>query len=60
LRLAIVPFSALAAEERWGKHSGNVTLGGTVSPNTTATIEFPDDPQTVSAGIHHFEFHESH
>jgi hypothetical protein len=34
-----------------------VSLDVIVPPKTTATIEFPDGrkPQTVSAGIHHFE-----
>ncbi len=48
------------AASGWAKHGGKVTLDVTVPPNTTATIEFPNDGklQTVSAGIHHFEFDE--
>jgi alpha-L-rhamnosidase len=45
------------AVSAWTKQNGKVSLDVIVPPNTTATIEFPDGrkPQTVSAGIHHFE-----
>ena len=45
------------AASAWVKRNGKVVMDIVVPPNTTATIEFPDNrkPETVAAGIHHFE-----
>lgn len=46
------------AASGWEKRGRKVTLDVTVPPNTTATINFPNDgkSQTVAAGTHQFEF----
>jgi len=45
------------ASSAWAKQNGSVTMSIVVPPNTTATIEFPDNrpPQTVTAGKYRFE-----
>ncbi len=45
------------ASSAWVKQGGKVVIEVVVPPNTTATIEFPDNrsPETVAAGIHRFE-----
>lgn len=44
------------AVSAWKRQDGKLTLDVVVPPNTTATIEFPDNrpPQTVNAGTHQF------
>lgn len=44
------------ASSAWVKQNGKLTMDVVVPPNTTATIEFPDNrpPQTVAAGTYHF------
>ena len=44
------------ASSGWKKNNGKLEMDIVVPPNTTATIEFPNGrkPETVSAGIHHF------
>lgn len=41
----------------WKKENGKIIMEVIVPPNTTATIEFPNDrePETVEAGSHRFE-----
>ncbi len=45
------------ASSAWVKKEGKVTMVIVVPPNTTATIEFPDNrkPETVKAGTYRFE-----
>ncbi|MGA2052365.1 MAG: alpha-L-rhamnosidase C-terminal domain-containing protein, partial [Opitutales bacterium] len=45
------------ASSAWVKQEGKVVMDVVVPPNTTATIEFPDNrpPQTVAAGEYRFE-----
>lgn len=45
------------ASSGWKKEDGKVVMDVVVPPNTTATIEFPNDrkPETVSAGSYRYE-----
>jgi len=45
------------ASSAWTKQNGKVVMDIVVPPNTTATVEFPDNrpPQTVAAGEYSFE-----